>query len=239
MKVHNLMEDVVSKLVDKLYDQAKKDKAPWLTCDCENCRIDSISYVLNRITPKYIVSDRGVTHSLEILNDKQLLADIETIALEGIKIVNSSKRPFHKEKTIKESAQRLEEPSFNFSTITGVLLDGSTFEPITGATLTLYCDGIKSEMIDHTFHNPYKLVRQTKGTYCFWMKSLPAEKAGIIQTFQMKIEVEAPGYTPVVHHFEVTLKSDECVHSELDSNYSIKLKDLVLFKDDIVNDMDF
>ena len=76
MKVHNLMEDVVSKLVDKLYDQAKKDKAPWLTCDCENCRIDSISYVLNRITPKYIVSDRGVTHSLEILNDKQLLADI-------------------------------------------------------------------------------------------------------------------------------------------------------------------
>lgn len=240
MKVHNLMEDLVSKLVEKLYAQAKKEKSTWLTCDCENCRIDTLSYVLNRIPAKYVVSGRGITHSSEYLNDKQLLADIERIALEGMKIVNSTKRPFHK-KNVKpvELPLDIEYPAFNFSTITGTLLDGSTFEPLSGATISLYCDGELAEMIDSTFNNPYTTCPQTKGAYCFWLKSLPAEKADVIKTFKMKLEITAPGYAPLTHHFEINLKSDKTIHSELDSNYSIKIKDLVMFKEDIINEMDF
>ena len=67
MNVHNLMEDVVIKAVNTLYDKVKAEKVAWLTCDCENCRLDTVSYVLNRIPPKYVVSGRGVTHNVEYL----------------------------------------------------------------------------------------------------------------------------------------------------------------------------
>jgi len=239
MNVHNLMEDIVSKSVDKLYEQAKKNKLAWLTCDCENCRTDTLSYVLNRVPAKYIVSGRGVTHSSETLDDKQLLADVETITLEGMRIVSSTKRPYHKSTIKQATTEEIEVPAFNFPTITGTVLDGSTFEPLTGTTLTLTYDGKIVDMIDYTFSNPYKICKQTKGAFCFWMKSIPAEKAEITKTFQLILEVEAPGYTPLKHHFEITLKSDNSIHSTLDSNYSIKIKDFVLFKDDIVNEMDF
>ena len=97
MNVHNLMEDTVTKAVNALYDRVKADNIPWLTCDCENCRLDTVSYVLNRIPPKYVVSGRGVTHNVEYLASSQLQADVDSLALEGMRTVSSTKRPFHSE----------------------------------------------------------------------------------------------------------------------------------------------
>ena len=58
MNVHNLMEEIVKQRVDQLYENAKNEKVEWLSCDCENCRLDTVSFVLNRIPPKYVVSGR-------------------------------------------------------------------------------------------------------------------------------------------------------------------------------------
>lgn len=239
MNVHNIMEDIVTKAVTKLYDNTKADDIAWLTCDCENCRLDTISYVLNRVPAKYIVSGRGVTHSVETFDDKQLLADVETIALEGMKIVNSTKRPFHTSTIKPKTKKEMETPSYNFPTITGTVLDGSTFEPLEGANLKIFCNGKEAEMIDYTFSNPLTICKQAKGNFSFWIKSAKTRKADTTKTFQIKIEVTAPGYTPLTHHFEIPLISDATVHSTLDSNYSIRIKDFVLFKEDIVNEMDF
>ena len=52
MNIHNLMEEVVGHRINKLYNQIKEVNACWLTCDCENCRADAISYVLNRVAPR-------------------------------------------------------------------------------------------------------------------------------------------------------------------------------------------
>ena len=51
MNVHNLMEEIVKQRVDQLYENAKNEKVEWLSCDCENCRLDTVSFVLNRIPP--------------------------------------------------------------------------------------------------------------------------------------------------------------------------------------------
>ncbi|MBQ2571571.1 MAG: late competence development ComFB family protein, partial [Treponema sp.] len=61
--IHNIMEEQVESRVNQLYDHVKGQNAPWLDCDCENCRKDTICYVLNRIPPRYILSGRGVTHA--------------------------------------------------------------------------------------------------------------------------------------------------------------------------------
>ena len=42
MNVHNLMEDIVTKSVNTLYDRVKGENVSWLTCDCENCRLNEL-----------------------------------------------------------------------------------------------------------------------------------------------------------------------------------------------------
>ena len=95
MKIRNLMEDLVETKVNKLYDDLKKYNTVWLTCDCENCRLDAMAFVLNRIPPKYIISSRGITHTAADQNLTQIKADIDTLAMEGIRLVSPSKRPTH------------------------------------------------------------------------------------------------------------------------------------------------
>lgn len=230
MNVHNLMEEIVTLGVNNLYDQVKKENISWLSCDCENCRLDTVSYVLNRVPPKYVVSGRGVTHVSETLENHQLKADLESLILEGMRTVSSTKRPFHvqdrKDCTVQGSAK----PSFNFYTLTGSVLDGNTFEPVSGATITLKKDGKLAEMVDLTWSNPFTTVKSTKGTYSFWVKSEKSKKAGESKVFNFSLEITAPGYEPLIHHFEIPVTSEKSARNELDSTYSLKMNDLVLFK---------
>ena len=232
MNVHNLMEDVVIKAVNTLYDRVKSENVAWLTCDCENCRLDTVSYVLNRIPPKYVVSGRGVTHNVEYLASSQLLADVDSLALEGMRTVSSTKRPFHTENrqdcTIQGSNSN-PTPAFNFFTFMGVVLDGNTFEPVTNAKITLKMNGNLAEMVDKTWSNPFHLVPSTKGVYSFWVKSLPAKESGEREYFNFSIEIEAEGYSECVYNFEVPM-SEDSVRQTLVSTYTLKIKDLVIFK---------
>lgn len=230
MNVHNLMEDIVIKSVNKIYDTIKESGAAWLSCDCENCRLDTVSYVLNRIPPKYVISGRGVTYAADTIYSQQMAADIDSLALEGIRIVSNTKRPFHTHDRKECTVEGDSKPAFNFSTFMGSILDGTTFEPVTGATLLLKLDGKQVEMADKTWSNPYTTVKSTKGKYSFWVKSISADKAGISKTFHFSLEVKAPNYEPFVYHFEIPLISEPGTRKELDSTYSLKLKDLVLFK---------
>ena len=233
MNVHNLMEDVVIKAVNTLYDRVKGEKVAWLTCDCENCRLDTVSYVLNRIPPKYVVSGRGVTHNAEYLASSQLLADVDSLALEGMRTVSSTKRPFHSENRsdcVVQGDDSKSTPAFNFFTFTGVVLDGNTFEPVTDAKITLKIDGKPAEMVDKTWTNPFHLVPSTKGVYSFWVKSIPAKESGERAYFNFSIEIEADGYSECVYHFEVPIMSEDKVRQTLDSTYTLKMKDLVIFK---------
>ena len=232
MNLHNLMEEVVTKAVNTLYERVKGENVSWLTCDCENCRLDTISYVLNRIPPKYVVSGRGITHNAEYLASSQLQADIDSLGMEGMRIVSTTKRPFH-ESNRKTPAEKEFKPSFNFFTFTGAVLDGNTFEPITDATVTLKLDGKIAEMFDASWPNPFKTVKSTKGVYSFWVKPVPAEKAGIAKNFPLSIEVKAEGYNDVVYHFEAPIMSEESVRTKLDSTYTLKINDLVIFKKNI------
>lgn len=231
MNVHNIMEDIVSKDVNKNYDQIVNGKSNWLSCDCENCRLDTISYVLNRIPPKYVVSGRGITHSSDVFEDHQLMADIQALILEGMHIVNTTKRPYHSENKAKK-AKDDKKPAYNFAHITGSVLDGTTFEPVIGAKVVLKCNGKPAAMFDESWINPYTTCKSTKGVYNFWMKPVEAKKAGTSKKFKLSLEVTADGYEPVTTFFELSLKADDSTNFEIDSTFALKMKDIVLFKAD-------
>lgn len=238
MNVHNIMEDVVSQKINNLYDQLRDEHLSWLSCDCMNCRLDTISYVLNRITPKYVVSGRGVTHSVPSLSNSQLRADIEALGMEGIRIVSSTKRPFHEASRSDCEVEKSVQPVFNMPTFIGTVLDGTTFEPLIGATITLRQNGELAEMVDSTWGNPCKTFKSTNGTYSFWVKSVPAERDGENRKFSFTIEVTAPDYTPINYAFEVPVVSESVTRVELNSMFSLKIKDLILFRSDIENPME-
>ena len=230
MDVHNLMEDVVTKAVNDLYKRIKKEKAEWLTCDCMNCRLDTISYVLNRIPPKYVVSGRGVTHTVAQTANSQTFADVEAIALEGAKIVSATKRPFHTNKRNECTIEANKKPSYNFPHFTGEILDGTTFEPVIGASILLKCDGEVAEMIDKTWMNPVTTWKSTHGSYSFWVKPFPAKQVGHTKTYKFTLEISAEGYEPTVNHFEISVKSENQNRTGIDTTISYKLSEILLFK---------
>ncbi|MBQ6781861.1 MAG: late competence development ComFB family protein [Treponema sp.] len=237
MHVHNIMEEIVVQRINGLYDQVKKSNSAWLSCDCENCRMDTISYVLNRIAPKYIVSGRGATHSISTMEDNQIRADIDALGLEGIRIVSTTKRPYHQ---FAKKEVRIETPTpvFNMPTFMGTILDGTTFEPLIGATIVLKQNGVPVEMIDQTWTNPVKTFKSTQGSYSFWAKAIPAQKEGLNQRFVFTVEVTAPDYTDVNYTFEVPVVSESSKRTELNSIFSLKIKDLIMFRSDIENPME-
>ena len=236
MNVHNMMEDLVTAEVNALYDQVKSANSPWLTCDCKNCRLDTISYVLNRIPPKYVVSGRGVTHSNEIFADHQLIADISAVAMDGIRIISSTKRPFHSLPREECEAHKDTNPSYNFPTFSGTILDGGTFEPISGAKILLKLDGKVVEMVDMTWANPTQTFLSTKGTFTFWPKSIPAEKSGESKKFEFELEIDVDGYEKSYQYFEVPIISDGESKAELNTACSIKIRDIVLFKREVFDE---
>jgi competence protein ComFB len=238
MDIHNVMEEIVFTRINDLYEQVKKVNPSWLTCDCINCRLDTASYVLNRIPPRYIVSGRGVTHTADTLDDAQLKADIDALGLEGIRLVSSAKRPYHTTNRKNCQVPSPNGPVFNFPTFLGSVMDGSTFEPLAGATILLRQNEATASMADMTWANPSYTFKSTRGDYTFWVKPVPAEKDNMSGKFHFTIEITAPGYTDVMYAFDVPLVSESVDRSQLDSTYSLKIKDLFLFRSDIENPME-
>lgn len=224
------MEELVEKKVNKLYDDLKAANTVWLSCDCQNCRLDTMAFVLNRIPPKYIISSRGITHTAADANLTQVKADIDTLAIEGIRLVSTSKRPTH---NIKTSAESLvisgSKPFFFFPTFTGTVMDGLSFEPISNAKISLLREGKIVEMIDQTWANPTKTYQSTKGTYSFCVKPEEAQNEKQSNTFEFTVQVEAEGYEPIQYAFSLPLTSEILRENRGLSLYSLKLQDVFMF----------
>lgn len=228
MKVHNLMEEFVMEQVDDMYNRLKEQKAVWLTCDCENCRIDTLSYVLNRVPPKYIVSGRGVTHTSSELNTTQIKADVDKLVLDGIRLVSSAKRPTHTF-SMETSKAFARIPYFYFPIFTGTIFDGLTFEPLSSAEILLKINGKVAEMIDKTWSNPCKTFKATDGAYSFFVSPVQAQEEKIDGHFDFELDITAPDYESTVYAFSVPVVSQILEAQRAAPNYSLKIQDLFLF----------
>ncbi len=228
MKIHNIIEEIVTNRTDILYAQVKESNADWLTCSCERCHLDTVCYVLNRVPPQYTISSRGVTYS-QITEDKQFFADIDTLIMEGMRVVNSSKRPEHNHEENKTLDMLAEGPVYNFPTFIGAVFDGSTFEPLAKVEITLKVDGVQAVMIDRSWINPYVTKKETNGTYTFWPQPQKTDAAGKEKLFHFEIDVNAEKYDPVSHFFDIHLTSEADPCYIVNSNRTVKIQNLYLF----------
>ena len=143
MKLHNTMEDMVMTRAKEIFETLAKEGNPQKYCTCEQCRLHIICYVLNRVRPHYIVSNRGASRvRRENVERQQQVADITTLIHEGLRQVNHNQRPNFDHTPGEDGAGNDGDvPVFNIPTIIGRLLNGINFAPIFGLDIELLLNG--------------------------------------------------------------------------------------------------
>jgi len=229
MDIHNTSEDNVIRTVQEVFDAVKKEGNPEGLCLCEQCKLDTVCYTLNRIEPRYIVSNRGLTRVEKDGTERhQANADITALVYKGLKHVNHNQRPTatHDDSLPDSIVKKL---SFDIPTIVGRLFDGETFAPISGVTVELYHNGELVPMRNSNWQNPYTLIANTPGTFTFWPAPVPAAMVDMHQIFEYSIIINSPKYDTLTHFFKIPAVSAFKVDSTFFMNRTFKLPDLYMF----------
>lgn len=85
-QIKNYMEDIVE---DVLKDYLKNRED---VCKCHRCMLDMKAYVLNKVPPHYVVSDRGYLHWKLDEMKTQFNVDILSVVVEAAEKINNNKR---------------------------------------------------------------------------------------------------------------------------------------------------
>lgn len=86
MKLHNIMEDKVTDVTNRLM-RGDQD-----FCTCDRCKLDVIALALNAVPSKYVVTDKGELFGRANLMTNQSDADIIKEVTKAIDIVRNSPR---------------------------------------------------------------------------------------------------------------------------------------------------
>ncbi|MFH1398075.1 MAG: late competence development ComFB family protein [Candidatus Omnitrophota bacterium] len=87
MQIHNYMEDIVRDALEELL--AQKDNI----CKCQKCKLDMMVWALNRMLPKYSVSDKG--RFFTKLGEEEIQSKVDVVRELTKAITNISKNPRH------------------------------------------------------------------------------------------------------------------------------------------------
>jgi len=230
MDIHNTSEDIVFHLVQTIFNEIQKNGNPDGYCLCEQCRVDTICFTLNRVEPYYIVSNRGFTRiELTGMKRQQTEADIISLVYKGIRLVNHNMRPTAPHDGTQAQRPKINVPVFDIPTIAGRIFDGISFEPAVGIDVALYSDGELIAMRNNNWQNPYTMVPSTPGNYSFWPAPIPTNNADVTQVFNFSIKVHSPDYEVLNHFFTITSNSRYHAPNSYALNRTFKLPDLYLF----------
>jgi competence protein ComFB len=218
MELKNYQEDVVFRAIDIVREE--RPDLPW-----DDVLInDTAAYVLNRIPPRYITSDRGFNrlaaeHIVEEENKDSLVNAINLMVLvnQALDVITSRRSsPRHNGRTDISEPRPMELGLIhNFPQIVGKVLDaGGT--PIDGARVTLLLDGRKVPPAEPGWSNPSYTNDRTQGLYSFWPASARDQREEVL--WDIQIVVEHDRYKPVTIDTEVetvgTFEVNRVIQSE-------------------------
>jgi competence protein ComFB len=158
MIIKNLMEDIVTSMVKEVL---KKDSSIPRS---EIYEQDIIAYVLNRVPPRYITSERGIIHGkMDSRFHFQQRTDILFLIHEAIDNIKNRRT------TIAHSNyDEIIRKNRFLPHIMGEVLEETTFSIIPDVEVTLTLSGKIVSMIDDGWKNPFLTNKSTKGYYHFW-----------------------------------------------------------------------
>ena len=229
MDIHNTNEDIVFNTVQTIFEGIQKGNNPEGFCLCEQCRMDTICYALNRIGPHYIVSNRGITRMEDGIKRQQNEADIASLVYKGIRLVSHNQRPTAPHDGTVTETVNLNKPAFDIPTIVGRLFDGVSFAPITGISIELRCKGELVPMRNSNWQNPYSVFSSTPGAFTFWPAPVIADAPDINRVFEYSLKIDSPDHEPFVHFFTIPCVSKLLTSYSYSLNRTYRLPDLYIF----------
>lgn len=93
MELHNLMEHEVRYTLNHILETNDK-----INCKCNQCKLDIMAVALNSLSPKYIVTERGLLYSRIAIMNQQFNTDVVTSLAKAINIINGNPRHVQAEK---------------------------------------------------------------------------------------------------------------------------------------------
>jgi competence protein ComFB len=231
LKIHNVTEDFVVKEIDKICDEIERDGRKQHICTCAQCRLDAACYVLNRTKPAYVVSSRGVARAeRETLERRQRHIDVTVLVYKALEAVAHNRRPYFDHQSREQSIKLAEHQAvFNIPTIVGRVFNGVNFEPLAGVDVELRRDGQLSAMRDLNWQNPYRLIKDTAGTFTFWPEPVDAEAVGEEAAFGFAVRIKTENYETLTSFFEIPVVSEPYSDIPFSMDRTFKLKDMYLF----------
>jgi competence protein ComFB len=178
MSIRNLMEDITRVAVEEVL---KKDNELTQI----NSNVDDIAaYVLNRVSPKYVTSERGILHGkLQARLATQQKTDIFMLIYEAIEVIKKRRN-----KDVKSGhTEFADSASKRFPHIIGQVLEETTFSVISDIDINLYFGKTKCDMVDSDWKNPYITNKATMGYYHFW-PAYDEKIMGSSSLFKFRIE---------------------------------------------------
>jgi competence protein ComFB len=226
MEIRNLMEEIVGQAVLEICEEEKKQGSAYTTPEC--CT-DVVCFVLNRISPHYISSSRGVAHGEKLLNENpQLRIDVMALVHEGFKRIAHIQRSYY----FKDSdVPQVTGPVFVFPVIKGRFIDSGDFSAAKNVEVCLKTiDGEIVKMLDPRWQNPFFLDEKISGNYLFLPHPLSSSQPGEEKLFEFELSVEAKGFEPFKHFFQFALTAKPGYEMTLGGIHDYRLHDFYLLR---------
>ena len=182
MKLKNYQEDIVLNIIRIVAaDRSGVDLTDALAHDLA-------AYALNRIPPKYIMSERGFTrmaseHWVDEGDDANGLPNLVELML----LVNKAMDVVLQRRAAASGAASVNghvllngsdgeiEYWHNFPQFIGKVVDADSQRPVYNATISLFVDSERSEPAEPGWSNPTTTNEATRGFFSFWPRSLRSQ----------------------------------------------------------------
>ncbi len=211
MKVKNYQEELVLNTIELILQDRSAIEADELFVH------DVAAYTLNRIPPKYIMSERGFTrlaseYWLDNGSDRGFTNLVELVVLvnRAIDLVSSRRRPAAESGGPGPTSERAAVPAVeywhNFPHFIGKVMINNDHDPVYGVCVTLYLDGRKSEPAEAGWQNPYFTNEATQGFFSFWPRPTRSEVEA--RKYSVAVSFEHPDYEPQTIERLIETKAD-------------------------------
>ena len=85
VKMKNYMEDIVIDMLPSIF-------ASMDVCQCDRCKLDVAAYALNKLPPKYVVTQKGHLYTKLSAMHQQMDVDVISVITQGAALVAGNPR---------------------------------------------------------------------------------------------------------------------------------------------------
>lgn len=232
MELKNTVESVVEDTLAELLKNRDD------ICKCDKCLLDMKAFALNRLPPKYVVSERGLIHAeLDSYKDMQFNADVIGTIFEAIDTISGKTRPEYEHKRQTINPAQLENPTqeyyFNFPHIVGFAYINDKLDYSDNIRISLIDEKTAQpvEMMESSWKNPVVSHLTTMGLFSFWPKAIKSDKPssqGLFFDFTLILEKE--GFQTEQRNLQFKVTSEQRIFNFIRKDQIKKIPPIILIK---------